>query len=228
MSEATIEIRGRRGPPDDPMASNREGTECVVRANIVGDRYLNAAATLDYDGRRIMNASQNLFHAFCRFTMGKPYRAWQNAADLPEAGQQGLEFQLPARVSTTEQNLLKSCFLTYLWIEPRLLGPTRDLDALLIDEFIMDYTGAPGPQPLIYFLPTEYQNPDSEELARLYELRILCRLTVTKDQVGIQRYFTSLVIPGIRASELGRQADRTWSEIKHRMLAAIRKNIRST
>jgi hypothetical protein len=230
MPEASIEVRGVRGAPDDPMAAARPAdSECRAEIKIVGDRFLNATVALTYDGRSILAAPQPQSHAFCRYIMGKPYRAWANALlDLPEAAQ-GMTLELPAYTSTTEQNLIKACCLVYLWVEPALLGnDTARVEEMLTDNFVVDYSGRAGPQSLIYFPAEEFQNTASPELRELYSQRVLCRLTVTTHDARVERFFTPIVPASLRVSALSAASYHKWLAIKDRLAAVVRKGMRNS
>lgn len=123
---------------------------------------------------------------------------------------------------TARSNAVKAVGLFAVWLEPMVLSGGEGVSAdSLSSEVIVDYTGAPGQQPYIYVLSSKFQKDDDAH-ARLYELGLLSRLTVTIDSKVLHWWFKPLVTPIVRLDRLG-ASERLWSGIKNEMQAAVRR-----
>lgn len=224
MSFAEVTMRGMRSPPDSPEFARRP-PECEVRLQIDGATYSDSRVWVAFDGSPFLRTTQIGFHRFCQEVTGKPARMW------PEIAHQhgDVVLTVPGPLSTVEQNLLKACFLTYLWDEPLFIPrPAKELSRALLDEFIIDNTGRIGTQPFIYYPPAPLQD-EGEAAARLYGLRLLCRAAVKADAGQIDRIFTPLVVPGVLTARIndgtpaGQAAQKLWIDIREACDAALRK-----
>jgi len=228
MPTNTLNLLGRLGSE----AALRDPSVCNVELSITGDRYMTSIVAVRMNRRPFLDTTQPLFQKFCGYARGKPARKWLEVMVEPEMNQ--VRLTMPVEMSTVEQNLLKACFLVYLWIEPLFVGrPTGPLDTSLTDECIIDYTGATGIQPFLYFPPGDYQRRvDDSAMTKLFELQLVCRLQADVAGQALTRWFTPLVIPGVLVDRFGndpierRINYQTWQGIKAHLQGAVERTFR--
>jgi hypothetical protein len=226
MASTELNVAGQRSAPDSPEFAGRP-PQCHVELNVDGQSLGSATVSVSVDSLPFIEGRQLNFHRFCQLVWGKPARLWAEIADQV----QGIALSPRALtpLATVEQNLLKACFLTYLQEESLFLPePAKPLAGALLDVLIADNTGRLGSQPFIYYPPAGIQER-VRPLSRMYNLRLLCRAHLTGGTEEIERFFTPLVVPGIRAREIddgtpdGREARETWREIRDVCDVAIRR-----
>ncbi|HWB53637.1 MAG TPA: hypothetical protein VG722_05570 [Tepidisphaeraceae bacterium] len=201
MPIAEMRFTSMRSPAKPPSASLLP-KECVVELTVEGATYSDGTVAVKFDDHPFVQAAQPDFDRFCREITGQPARIW---ADVARGLTNPVTVTAPVQpFSTIEQNLLKACFLTYLWQAPLFIRrPFALTGSTLLDEFIIDYTGRPGRQPFIYYPPAQLQErslPAEGRVTphqRLYILRILCRLQMTAGGGQLNRVFMPLVVPGV-------------------------------
>jgi hypothetical protein len=194
---------------------------------VEGPSYGEGRVHVALDGRRLIEAAQPDFHAFVAATNGRPVRAWE------EVGKSlGIVLQLPEQRSTVLDNLLKAGSLVYQWLEPAFVARNAEsLEHELVDQIIIDHTGAPGRQPFLYFLSEFYGR--ASETERLFALQLLSRAIVSIGNSEIVRYFKPLAVPAVMIAKFDRSrpdggdAYALWQAIRKRMTAAIERVVDS-
>jgi hypothetical protein len=108
--------------------------------------------------------------------------------------------------SLTELSLFKSLFLIYSWIELPLTSPQElNLQALIYDNFTIDYSGRPEPQKDIFFISKELIEPNYEKsIEVLTDLNLLASLTIILSDTNILKtYFIPLLTIGVSPKLFG-------------------------
>src|SRR5665213_2962102 len=112
MPSATMKLAAKRSPPDSPEFQGRPA-QCEVELTVDGQSLSNSFVSVSFDNSSFIHTTQLSFHRFCELVTGKPARLWRDIAGQIEG--LILSPSLPTPLSTVEQNVLKACFLTYLW-----------------------------------------------------------------------------------------------------------------
>jgi len=216
MSDRVLDFFAHRSLTEAP------GPDITIRLTVTGSTYIDSFVSVVFEGQQCIYGSQLTTSSFFRSVIGKPARQWPELAE-----KLNLQFLLQRpleSLNTVEQGLFKALFLVYLWVEPNLWpNKAAPWDTLLFDEFIVDFTGRPGTQPFIYFPPKELQEASANQLQRLYDLTLLCRLEITDASGKAKRFFKPLNVPGLLIAKFdpdrpnGGPTYALWSMIRHRM-----------
>ena len=137
-------------------------------------------------------------------------------------------------ITVEEIGLIKSIFNIYIWLEISLIkGHELDIENMIYDEFIIDYTGRPGKQKDIYFLSKNIV-PETHPfiIKKLVNLNLLCKLEVTYGLGSHTTYFIPFSKPGIPMGDFASENDKSgevtykfWKKILHEREHRIRRFI---
>ena len=100
-----------------------------------------------------------------------------------------------------EMQALKSILLCFHWMDLSISNENDlDIDKVLYDEFIIDWNYQVNPQNAIYLLQKKYTQHEkyNNQLKRLLELNLLCKITISIDQEHLDNYFIPLLTPGVK------------------------------
>jgi hypothetical protein len=96
-------------------------------------------------------------------------------------------------------SLFKSILLIYNWIEVALTDPSEiNIENIIYNQFITDYTGKMESQKDIYFISSKYlSSVYGSSIQRLIDLNLLVSATFCTKKDNYQTYFIPLIKPGV-------------------------------
>jgi hypothetical protein len=223
MASAEVTLDANRSPLSD-LAAAEPDLHVVLRFE---NDPSSPTSALMMDQRTLCEATRSQLYALFSRAMGVPARDW-----VAVAANIGLNLEFPARYTTLEQNLIKATFLLALWLEPSVVATSHpvSLEHELIDNIIVDYSGAPERQRYIYF---PRQDLPAAVTDRLYRLHLLCRAHICVDQRHVTRHFVPLITPGVSPHAFdpgkidGGPSYRAWQNIRRDMGRCVERTIRS-
>jgi hypothetical protein len=183
------QLQSKRLEPE-LLTPRKYQSDCTICLNVSGSSFSDAIASLSYEGL-ILATQLDKFHMFCNTAKGRNWDQWDRILAECQIHAPGFNF---ANIPTTDGHLFKAALLIYPWCESAIISiDPAILDKLLVDEFVLDYTGSIGVQQHIYFLPKELLKSENQAACeRLYKLTLLSRIFVTFEDKTIHTYFTPL------------------------------------
>ncbi|MFM2394505.1 MAG: hypothetical protein RLZZ546_2487 [Bacteroidota bacterium] len=102
-----------------------------------------------------------------------------------------------------EYGMIKSLFNTYLWVETYFLdafqNEDRNIENIIYDEVIIDYSGRLGKVDDMYLLPKEYSIDKQYEkiVSHLLSINLLCKIDIDINGIKYPSYFIPFIKPGV-------------------------------
>lgn len=138
---------------------------------------------------------------------------WYNV--LTEMRQSRVVFDTSCFHRIYQENYLKALFMIYYWIDLALIEVSIDLDAMLHDEVVLEYTGRPTKVDYVYFLSSKvckkYNNNDS--IKELLSAGRLVKCLVNSKNRTVETYFIPAMTMSLRTSILSNEAQELWDSI---------------
>ncbi|MCB2218981.1 MAG: hypothetical protein KQI35_01210 [Bacteroidetes bacterium] len=107
---------------------------------------------------------------------GIPLARWHEI--ISELRGEEIAFNTQSFVRIYQENFLKSIFMLYYWLDLSLLEKSIDIEEMIFDQVILEYTSRPGKVNFLYCVPKNMVIQHPENLNELVRLNMLYKIEI--------------------------------------------------